>query len=115
MFIGGTLIIYTNTFLIKTNDFAKFYDNLFFSNPTISYIEDINDLSVSIVYSGSYQYGLNTGTYNIYSSGLYSANYNLTFYSGILTIDKNEVYIIANNITKIYDSIPYSDIIITIE
>jgi hypothetical protein len=48
MFISSTLIIYTNAFLIKANNFAKFYDNLFFSNPTISYTGDINDLSGTI-------------------------------------------------------------------
>ena len=92
MFISGTLTIYTNEFLIKANDFAKFYDNLFFANPPISYTGDITDLSGTIIYSGSYQYGINTGTYTIYSNGLYSANYDLTYYGGTLTIDKNEVY-----------------------
>ena len=115
IFISGTLTIYTDSFLIKANDFAKFYDNLFFSNPTISYTGDINDLSGTIIYSGSYQYGLNIGTYTIYSNGLYSTNYDLTFYDGTLKIDKNEVYIIANDIIKIYDAIPYSDIVVTIE
>jgi len=115
MFISSTLIIYTNAFLIKANNFAKFYDNLFFSNPTITYTGDINDLSGTIIYSGSYQYGLNTGTYTIYSNGLYSANYDLTYYDGTLSINKNEVYIIANNITKVYDAIPFTDITISIE
>ena len=115
MFISGTLTIYTDAFLIKANDFAKFYDNLFFSNPTISYTGDINDLSGTIVYSGSYQYGLNTGTYTIFGNGLYSTNYNLSYYGGTLTIDKNEVYIIANDVTKIYDAVPYTDIVVTIE
>ena len=110
MFISSNLIIYTNNFYIKANDFAKFYDKLFFSNPSISLVNNISDLSGTLYYSGTYQSGINVDNYTINASGLYSNNYNLTYFSGTLQIDKNELYIIADNINKIYDGISYTEI-----
>jgi len=114
-FISSTLTIYTNTFLIKALDFAKFYDSLFFSNPNILYTGDINDLSGYITFSGNYENGINVNSYEIYPSGFYSNNYNITYYNGTLYINPNEVFIIANNYNILYNAIPFDEISVTFQ
>jgi hypothetical protein len=109
-FIGGKLIIYMDSFLIKANDFNKFYDALFFSNPNISYTGFYADLSGNLTISGSFLNNYNIGSYNINVSGLSSSNYVISYYDGTLTIVKNEVFVIANNVNKMYDGLPYLDI-----
>ncbi|MSS19210.1 MBG domain-containing protein [Pseudoramibacter porci] len=49
----------------------------------------------------------NAGTYTITPSGLTSGNYTISFISGILTVNKKEITITANNLTGIYGN-PYA-------
>jgi photosystem II stability/assembly factor-like uncharacterized protein/uncharacterized protein YjbI with pentapeptide repeats len=113
IFINGTLTIYTNIFLIKANDFIKYYNALFYSNPTVSYIGDITDLSGSLTFYGTYPSALDPNNYTIQTNGLTSPNYIINYYQGVLTINKAEIYIKANSYYKIYDAIPFTDITVT--
>ena len=119
-FINGSLTIFSNAFFIKANDFAKFYDSLFFTNPTISYTGDVTDLSGLLIYYGTYQTGvdantdtINTNDYIISASGLYSSNYIVSYYDGNLRIDRAEANIKADDYIKVYDAIPFDEISIT--
>ena len=116
MFINGILTIYYDDFLVAANNFRKFYDNLFFTNPTLSYFHTVWDVSGYLVYSGSYETAKNIGSYTILANPtLNTSNYVISYFNGTLIIDKAEVKIRALPITKIYDAIPYTDIPVTWE
>ncbi len=116
MFINGILTIYYDDFLVAANNFRKFYDNLFFTNPTLSYFHTVWDVSGYLVYSGTYETAKNIGSYTMIANPtLNSGNYVISYYNGTLIIDKAEVKIRALPVTKIYDAIPYNDIPVTWE
>jgi len=107
-FINATLNIYSESFLILANNFTKFYDNLFYSNPTIT-LSKSNDLSGSLSFDGNYINALDVSSYIIYPNGYYSNNYNISYFTGTLNINLNEIKVIANDYNKLYDAIPFDN------
>ena len=114
----GNLIIYSDSFLVKANDYDKFYDNLYFTNnayPTTSYTGDISNIPGPLVFSGTYQNNKDVNDYSIEVTGLGSPNYNINYYSGTLSIVQNELFVIASSYTYIYNSIPFTNMALRFE
>ena len=77
---------------VTANDASKTYDGMAFTGGNgVSYSgfvngEDVGVLGGTLVYGGSAQGAVNTGSYAISSHGLTSGNYAITFVDGTLTI-----------------------------
>ena len=113
LFVSASLTIYTDIFLIASNNFRKFYDSLLFTNPSISYTNDIYDLSGNLIFNGSFLTAKDANTYTISINGLTSNNYVLYYYDGELIIDKAEVKVIAIDDSVNYTATPYNKIQVT--
>lgn len=87
-----TLTIDKAALTVTANDASKTYDGLAFTGGNgVSYSgfvngEDVGVLGGALVYGGSAQGAVNTGSYAISSHGLTSGNYAITFVDGTLTI-----------------------------
>ncbi|MDP9942461.1 two-partner secretion domain-containing protein [Ectopseudomonas alcaliphila] len=87
-----TLTIDKAALTVTANDASKTYDGLAFTGGNgVSYSgfvngENVGVLGGTLVYGGSAQGAVNTGSYAISSHGLTSGNYAITFVDGTLTI-----------------------------
>ena len=91
--------LYVNILLQLNNDYVTiiqfitikqyYYSNNGFYVDGLQGDDTINDLSGTIIYSGTSQGASNAGIYTIVPSGLTSPNYNITFVQGYLTIKKS--------------------------
>ncbi|MDJ1157025.1 YDG domain-containing protein [Chelatococcus sp. SYSU_G07232] len=70
--------------------------------------ENASVLGGSLVYGGSAQGAKNAGTYTIAASGLTAQNYDITYVSGQLTIDKAALTVTANDAARTYDGQAFS-------
>jgi len=109
-YIYGYTIINKAKLYIRPNDYHKIYDNIIFSSYGITYTGFIlQDSSFNLQGNLTYVINdtpLNVGKYYITTSGLIAQNYEIVNTVGTLTITKAPLVIRANNITKIYDTIP---------
>lgn len=91
-YADSTLTIDKAALTVTANDASKTYDGLAFTGGNgVSYSgfvngEDVGVLGGALVYGGSAQGAINTGSYAISSHGLTSGNYAITFVDGTLTI-----------------------------
>ena len=87
-----TIIIEKAPLTVRAND-IECYTN---SDPTPCGVtctgfegsDDISALSGTLAYSYSYTRGMGAGTYSVTPSGLTSGNYDITFESGVLTVEQ---------------------------
>ena len=115
VYVGyGNLIIDKASLTITANDAAKTYDGQAFSGGNgVSYDgfvagDDESVLGGLLAYSGTAQGAVNSGDYTLGASGLLSANYDLTYHEGTLTVNKAALSVTANDDAKTYDGAAYS-------
>jgi len=65
-------------------------------------------LGGALVYTGTSQGAINAGGYVITPGGLSGSNYNLSYFDGVLTVDKIPLSVSANFVNKVYDGLTYS-------
>ena len=70
--------------------------------------ETASVLSGAVTYGGASQGAVNGGTYAIIPSGLTSSNYDITFASGTLTVNKAALTVTAAADSKTYNGLAYS-------
>jgi hypothetical protein len=110
---GGTLTVNKASLTVTAADDSKTYDGLVYNGGNgVSYAgfvddEDPSVLSGTLAYGGTAQGAVNAGNYTIAPSGLTSGNYDITYDSGTLTVNKAALTIAADNETQIYGS-PYA-------
>ncbi|NLY38938.1 MAG: hypothetical protein GX044_06520, partial [Firmicutes bacterium] len=106
---SGTLTINPAPLTITADDKSKVYGD---ADPAFTASYDglkLNDTPA--VVSGltiSREEGEDVGTYTITPSGATASNYNISYQSGTLTINKANLKVIAEDKTKVYDGQPYS-------
>jgi len=93
---------------ITINDASKTYDGLAFTGGngyTTSIVTDGNLLG-GLVYTGSSQSALNTGSYVISAGGFYSGQggYDITVIDGTLTVNPAPLNVTADALSKVYGS-----------
>ncbi|UWU91942.1 MBG domain-containing protein [Bradyrhizobium sp. CB1015] len=99
--------------LTITASSSKTYDGAAFSGGGVTYSGLVNGENASVL-SGSLSYGgsalgaVNAGHYSLSVSGLSSANYAITYVDGSLTINKAALTVRVNDVTKIFDGVPFS-------
>ncbi len=107
-FVNGTLTVGKAPLTVKAADKTKVYGS---PNPafTVTYTGFLNgDTAASL--GGTLTYNTLAGTnspvglYSISPLGLTSANYNITFVDGTLSITKAPLTVTANNASKVYGS-----------
>ena len=114
-FQNGTLTINKVNLTIKAENKSKDYDGHIYNDPyTVSYDGFVNN-ETSFVLNGNLSFNsgtsynaINVGTYNITPSGYNSTNYNITYSNGILTINKINLNINADNKSMSYTGFVYS-------
>ena len=93
---------------ITANGYSKTYNGTGYTGGNgVSYSgfvnsEDASVLGGTLSYGGTSQGATNAGTYSIVPSGLTSANYNITFQNGTLTVSPLAVTVTADAQTKVY-------------
>ena len=113
-FQNGTLTINKANLTITANNKSKDYDGHIFptSSYTVSYSGFVNNETYAVlsdintlVFSGTSTNAINAGNnYTIILSGsVLATNYNISYSNGILTINKVNLTITANNKSKDYD------------
>jgi len=106
--VNGTLTVNAASLSITANDASKTYDGTGYTGGNgVSYVgfvngEDATALGGSLSYGGTAQNATNAGSYSIVPSGLTSANYNITFNNGTLTVNPLAVTVTADPQTKVY-------------
>ncbi|MCJ9733970.1 filamentous hemagglutinin N-terminal domain-containing protein, partial [Bradyrhizobium sp. PRIMUS42] len=99
--------------LTITANASKTYDGLAFSGGSVAYSGFMNGETASVLsgtlsYGGTAQGAVNAGRYGLTAAGLSSANYAITFVDGSLTVNKAALTVTANDVTRIYDGVPFS-------
>ena len=108
-YVNGSLTVNKAPLTIKANNDVKTYNDLAYVRGNgVTYHglvpgEEASVLTGTLSYSGNSQGAINAGTYTITPGGLSSANYNITFVNGALTINPAELRVVANTNTKTYD------------
>ena len=99
------------TLTLTAKDKQKVYNKAIFSNGyemlPIGFVlnESFGNLSGTATYSGTSQTAVNAGTYPIIPSGYTSANYDINYVNGTLTIEKKNIAVQGTSvITKVYDA-----------
>jgi gliding motility-associated-like protein len=113
-YTSGTLTITPKAITIKANNQTKTYDGLVYSGGnSVTDTGYVNGETIAVL-SGTLAYAytptanpINVGSYTITPSGLTSANgnYNITYLTGTLTINKKIVEVMADSITKTYGAL----------
>lgn len=99
---------------VTANNAVRTYNGLAYSGGNgVSYSGFVNGestavLSGGLTWSGSSQGAKNAGIYGISPAGLTSGNYDISYASGILTINRGSLTITAINAAKTYDGLAYS-------
>ncbi|WPV66137.1 MBG domain-containing protein [Chitinophaga sp. LS1] len=114
-YASGTLTINKAALTITASDLTKTYDGISFSGGNgVTYSGFVNGEDAStaitgtIAYAGTSQGATTVNSYTIIPSGLTASNYDITYASGTLTINKAALTITASDLTKIYDGISFS-------
>ncbi|MCJ9702250.1 filamentous hemagglutinin N-terminal domain-containing protein [Bradyrhizobium sp. SHOUNA76] len=99
--------------LTITANASKTYDGLAFSGGSVAYSGFMNGETASVLsgtlsYGGTAQGAVNAGRYGLTAAGLSSANYAIKFVDGSLTVNKAALTVTANDVTRIYDGVPFS-------
>ncbi len=108
-FVDGTLTIDKAALTVTAADASKTYDALVWSGGSgVSYSgfvsgENETVLGGSLNYGGSAQGAINAGEYEIAVSGVEADNYDITYRTGALTIDKAAATVTANSGTVTYN------------
>jgi gliding motility-associated-like protein len=117
--VNETIIISRKGLVVTANDYQKIYDrNVYSGGNGITFTDPITGvgpgfvngetvaaLGGSLTYGGSSQNTINAGTYSIVPGGLTSANYNITFVAGTLTVAKKVITITGFSVQdKVYDA-----------
>ncbi|MGI4847827.1 MAG: beta strand repeat-containing protein, partial [Janthinobacterium lividum] len=110
-YASGTLTVSKAALAVAANA-SKTYDGLAFNGGTLSYTGLVNGETGAVLggmpaFGGSAQGATNAGSYAITTSGLTSANYDITFNTGSLTIAKAALAVVANA-SKTYDGLAFS-------
>ncbi|SUJ00986.1 gliding motility-associated C-terminal domain [Sphingobacterium spiritivorum] len=98
-----TAAITSKPLTITANNFSKVYDGTGYSGGNgVSYSafalgEDQTVLSGTLVYGGTSQGAVNTGSYDIVPGGLSSPNYTISYVNGQLSISLNNVNVLTFN------------------
>src|SRR5207245_1694127 len=105
-FVAGTLTITTAALSITADDKSKVYGAALASIP-VSFSGFVNgdnasSLSSPVVLSTSASASSNVGTYPITPSAAASANYNISFVAGTLTVTTAALTITADDKSKVY-------------
>jgi hypothetical protein len=107
---AGKLDVFKAPLVIRANNNIKIYNKLpYIPTYTIYGLlqnDTIQNLSGSLIFTGSYQNSIFVGSYSVLLSGLSSPNYNIKYIQGTVQIVPAPLFIIANNDDKIY----YNDI-----
>ncbi|OMP74382.1 MBG domain-containing protein, partial [[Flexibacter] sp. ATCC 35208] len=114
-YASGTLTINKAALTITASDLTKTYDGISFSGGNgVTYSGFVNGEDAStaitgtIAYTGTSQGAIAVNSYTIIPSGLIATNYDITYASGTLTINKAALTITASDLTKTYDGISFS-------
>jgi hypothetical protein len=104
---------------IAANDQSKTYDGLghtagvtytgFVGGQSASVLTGSLNLAGVSTYDGVsvYNGAVTPGSYDVTPAGLSSTNYNISYATGLLTIDPAPLTVTARNATKVLDSVPY--------
>ncbi len=109
VFVGANLVINKAPLSVTANDDSKTYNGVAYSggNGVVysSFVNFENEsvLGGALVFGGNSQGATNAGTYIITPSGLTSGNYEITFNSGALTVNKANATIDVPDVTFTYD------------
>ncbi|MGV6872620.1 MBG domain-containing protein [Pseudochelatococcus sp. B33] len=113
-YVSGALTIGKAALTVTANDGAKTYDAAPWSGGNgVTYTgfaggETAAALGGALAWGGSAQGAADAGSYTLTASGLTSANYDITYVSGALTIGKAPLTVTANDAAKTYDAAPWS-------
>ncbi|UYO55138.1 MBG domain-containing protein [Rhodopseudomonas palustris] len=113
-YVGGSLTVNKAALTVTANDAGKTYDGLAFSGGNgVSYVGFVNNENASVLggtlaYGGTAQGAVNAGGYTLTASGLSSANYNISYVGGSLTVNKAALTVTANDAGKTYDGLAFS-------
>src|SRR5205823_1722306 len=112
---NGTLTISKAPLTVTANNPSKIYDGIAFTGPGgVTYSGFVNGetesvLTGSVSYSGTSQGKINAGSYTIVPGGLSSDNYDISFVAGTLTISPAALTVTANNFSRLYTGLAFSD------
>jgi hypothetical protein len=113
---AGTLEVRPAPLTVTAKDFTRTYDATSWSGGNGVLLDGLvgTDTQASLLgaltYGGSSQGAVNAGTYEITVGGLSSANYDIRYVGGRLTIAKSVVTVAADPVTKSYDGTPFNGI-----
>ena len=106
---SGTLTIDKAALTVSAADRTATYDGAVYDGGyAVGYSgfvggEDSSVLGGALSYGGTSQTARNAGTYDIAVSGLASDNYEISYQSGTLTIDKAALTVSSSDVSKTYD------------
>jgi hypothetical protein len=107
-YVAGTLTISPAALSVTAQNANKVYDGVAYSGGNgVSYAgfvgsENESVLTGTLTYGGSSQGAVNVGSYGITPGGLSSANYDITFNGGTLTIGPAALGVVADDKTRAY-------------
>ncbi|SFW88271.1 MBG domain-containing protein [Chitinophaga sancti] len=110
----GTLTITKAPLTIIASDDTKTYNGIGYTGGKgLVYVgftgaDNASVLTGPVLFGGTSQGAVNTGTYTIVPSGRTSLNYDITFVAGTLTISKAPLTITAVDAAKTYDGLSYT-------
>ena len=113
-YVNGTLTVNKAALTVTATAASKNYDGLAYSGGNgVTYSGFVNSetataLGGTLSFAGTAQGAVNAGTYAIAPAGLTSANYDITFASGTLTVSPVALTVTATNDTKVYDGLAYA-------
>lgn len=113
-FISGTLTVDKAALTATANNDSKTYDGLAYSGGNgVTYSGFVNGETASVLggtltYGGTSQGAVNAGSYGIGLSGLTSNNYDITFVSGTLTVDRANLIVTARDDVLTANGSPYA-------
>ncbi|WP_051206318.1 MBG domain-containing protein [Oceanospirillum maris] len=113
-FVDGTLSIDQAPLIVTAKNASKTYDGLAWTgNNDVTYNgfvagEDASVLGGTLSWGGTAQGAVNAGRYTITASGLSSPNYDIRFNNGVLTIDKANLTVAAQDALWVQDGSSWS-------
>jgi filamentous hemagglutinin family protein len=108
-YVPGSLTVLPAPLTITAQSASKTYDGLAWAGGNgVSYSgfapgEDASVLSGALHYGGSAQGARNAGSYALAAAGLHSANYDVRFVDGLLTLNPAAISITSSAVQKTYD------------
>ncbi|WP_251753779.1 MBG domain-containing protein [Pleomorphomonas sp. JP5] len=113
-YVAGSLTVNKAALTITANSASKTYDGLAYSGGNgVTYAGLVNGETASVLggtlfYDGTSQGAVNAGSYTLNASGLTSGNYDISYVTGALTVNKASLTVTANSASKTYDGLAYS-------